>query len=86
VREGSNDRECRASGVPIRRVFHSWLQGRCLHTHFLPRIDFLADSSSPKWRSRKRHYFILSFAGKPIYSRYIRGVMPSVLQSPKGRI
>jgi len=26
---------------------------------------------SPLWRSQKRHIFILSEAGKPIYSRYL---------------
>ncbi|GAQ89926.1 hypothetical protein KFL_005780040 [Klebsormidium nitens] len=28
------------------------------------------DDSSESWRKRKRHFFILSNAGKPIYSRY----------------
>ena len=29
-----------------------------------------ADWISSEWRQHKRHVFILSFAGKPIYSRY----------------
>jgi hypothetical protein len=28
------------------------------------------DDSSPSWRKHKKHFFILSNAGKPIYSRY----------------
>ena len=30
------------------------------------------DWISSEWRQHKRHVFILSFAGKPIYSRYFK--------------
>jgi hypothetical protein len=28
------------------------------------------DDASTSWRKRKKHFFILSNSGKPIYSRY----------------
>lgn len=35
-----------------------------------PRKYDLADPSSPSWRSHRKHLFVLSSAGKPIFSRF----------------
>ncbi|XP_022756097.1 vacuolar fusion protein MON1 homolog [Durio zibethinus] len=39
----------------------SWVPGKC-------HVD--EDDTSISWRKRKKHFFILSNSGKPIYSRY----------------
>ncbi|XP_074302352.1 vacuolar fusion protein MON1 homolog [Silene latifolia] len=40
---------------------HSWTPGK-RHQH--------EDDASLSWRKRKKHFFVLSHSGKPIYSRY----------------
>jgi hypothetical protein len=34
----------------------------------------MQDDMSIKWRKRKKHFFIISHAGKPIYSRFAVGL------------
>jgi len=41
-----------------------------MHLSTSPDSPDAADWISSEWRQHKRHVFILSFAGKPIYSRY----------------
>ena len=38
-------------------------------------VLFLQDDGSASWRKHKKHFFILSNAGKPIYSRYVDPIM-----------
>ncbi|XP_024371446.1 vacuolar fusion protein MON1 homolog isoform X2 [Physcomitrium patens] len=63
---------CSASGgdekadrIPIQESIHlerrTWIPGK-RHPE--------EDDTSPSWRKHKKHFFILSNAGKPIYSRY----------------
>jgi hypothetical protein len=33
-------------------------------------IVLILEDKMIRWRSRRKHYFVLSSAGKPIYSRY----------------
>jgi hypothetical protein len=35
-----------------------------------PAAPIFQDDASSSWRKRKKHFFILSNSGKPIYSRY----------------
>jgi vacuolar fusion protein MON1 len=35
-----------------------------------PRSRLMAEDKMIRWRSRRKHFFVLSSAGKPIYSRY----------------
>jgi hypothetical protein len=34
------------------------------------------DDASASWRKRKKHFFILSYSGKPIYSRLKKRATP----------
>ncbi|KAJ1903096.1 Vacuolar fusion protein mon1 [Coemansia sp. IMI 209127] len=43
--------------------------------------EHLEDFQSPVWRARKRHFLVLSSAGKPIYSRYGDEAQMSTLMS-----
>ncbi|KAJ1666305.1 Vacuolar fusion protein mon1 [Coemansia sp. RSA 1813] len=43
--------------------------------------EHLEDFQSPSWRARKRHFLVLSSAGKPIYSRYGDEAQMSTLMS-----
>ncbi|XP_031388569.1 vacuolar fusion protein MON1 homolog isoform X2 [Punica granatum] len=59
---GEDDiREARNAGGQVDGVSGSGLQGK-------RRLD--EDDASVSWRKRKKHFFILSHSGKPIYSRY----------------
>lgn len=37
-------------------------------------MDEVQDDRSLSWRKRKKHFFILSNSGKPIYSRYASNI------------
>lgn len=39
-------------------------------SHFLT-YNKVQDDASISWRKRKKHFFILSHSGKPIYSRFV---------------
>lgn len=40
-------------------------------TEYGSAVHFLQDDTSLSWRKHKKHFFILSNAGKPIYSRFV---------------
>jgi hypothetical protein len=42
-----------------------------------PAALMFQDDASSSWRKRKKHFFILSNSGKPIYSRYRGSGIPS---------
>ena len=58
LRRGESDT---TSSSKPSKPFWSWNPDRSLPT--------LTDTD-PKWLSRRKHFFILSDAGKPVYSRY----------------
>lgn len=61
IQEVINDRDGFIDGVGDSSPSASWVPGK-------RHVD--EDDASISWRKRKKHFFILSHSGKPIYSRY----------------
>ncbi|KAH9700628.1 vacuolar fusion protein MON1-like [Citrus sinensis] len=61
IQEVINDHDGFVDGVGDSSPSASWVPGK-------RHVD--EDDASISWRKRKKHFFILSHSGKPIYSRY----------------
>lgn len=61
IQEVINDHDGFVDGVGDSSPSASWVPGK-------RHVD--EDDASMSWRKRKKHFFILSHSGKPIYSRY----------------
>lgn len=61
IQEAINDHDGFVDGVGDSSPSASWVPGK-------RHVD--EDDASISWRKRKKHFFILSHSGKPIYSRY----------------
>ncbi|ESR37807.1 hypothetical protein CICLE_v10028088mg [Citrus x clementina] len=61
IQEVINDHDGFVDGVGDSSPSPSWVPGK-------RHVD--EDDASISWRKRKKHFFILSHSGKPIYSRY----------------
>lgn len=61
LRSGDGVTECFGNGNGEHRGQASWAHGKRYSNE---------DETSISWRKRKKHFFVLSHSGKPIYSRY----------------